>query len=67
MYLLLETMKIIYKQLLKNKNNTIHSNLKVFRKLFNDAIREDIIEPKSKPFSKFQTILGKYKQRIFNR
>jgi integrase len=42
------------KDTLKNKNNTIHSNLKVFRKLFNDAIREDIIELKLNPFTKFK-------------
>ena len=42
------------KTTLKNKNNTIHSNLKVFRKLFNDAIREDIIELKLNPFTKFK-------------
>lgn len=39
---------------LKNKNNTIHSNLKIFRKLFNDAVREDLIEPNANPFSKFK-------------
>lgn len=42
------------KDTLSNKNNTIHSNLKVFRKLFNDAIREDIIELKLNPFTKFK-------------
>lgn len=39
---------------LNNTNNTIHSNLKVFRKLFNDAVRDDIIEPNLNPFTKFK-------------
>ncbi len=39
---------------LSNTNNTVHSNLKVFRKLFNDAIREEIIEPNLNPFTKFK-------------
>jgi integrase len=42
------------KDTLSNKNNTIHSNLKIIRKLFNDAIREDIIELKLNPFTKFK-------------
>lgn len=39
---------------LGNSVNTIHSNLKIFRKLFNDAIREEIIEPNLNPFIKFK-------------
>lgn len=39
---------------LGNKQNTIHANLKVFRKLFNDAVREDIIEIQYDPFQKFK-------------
>lgn len=39
---------------LGNKQNTIHANLKVFRKLFNDAIREDLIEIQYDPFQKFK-------------
>lgn len=39
---------------LGNKQNTIHANLKVFRKLFNDAVREDIIEIQNDPFQKFK-------------
>ena len=35
---------------LKNKPNTIHANLKVFRRLFNSAIREELIEPQLNPF-----------------
>lgn len=39
---------------LKNKINTIHSNLKIFRKLFYQAIREELIEPGMNPFTKFK-------------
>jgi integrase/recombinase XerD len=44
---------------LGNKINTVHSNLKVFRKLFNDAVREDLIEPNLNPFIKFKLKLEK--------
>lgn len=37
---------------LGNVQNTIHANTKVFKKLFNDAIREDLIEANSSPFFK---------------
>lgn len=39
---------------LGNSVNTIHSNLKIFRKLFNDAIREEIILPDQNPFSRYK-------------
>lgn len=39
---------------LKNAPNTIHSNLKIFRKVFNDAVREDLIELSQNPFTKFR-------------
>jgi integrase/recombinase XerD len=39
---------------LKNKQNTIHDNLKIFRRLFNSAIREELIEPQLSPFTKFK-------------
>ncbi len=39
---------------LGNAPNTIHSNLKIFRKVFNDAVREDIIELQQNPFTKFK-------------
>ena len=42
------------KEDLSNSTNTVHSNLKIFRKLFNDAIREEIIEPEINPFFKFK-------------
>ena len=34
---------------LGNAPNTIHSNLKIFRKIYNDAVREDIVELSPKP------------------
>ena len=39
---------------LKNKPNTIHANLKIFRKIFNDAVREEVIEPNDNPFLRFK-------------
>ncbi len=42
------------REVLHNKPNTIHSNLKVFRKFFNDAIREDLIEAIINPFNKYK-------------
>lgn len=39
---------------LGNATNTIHSNLKIFRKVFNDAVREEIIEIQNNPFSRFK-------------
>lgn len=38
----------------KNKTNTIHKDLKFFRKLFNDAYRQDVIEHQMNPFLKYQ-------------
>ena len=38
---------------LKNRINTIHSNLKMLRKLFNDAYREELISFESNPFPKY--------------
>ena len=35
---------------LGNKTNSIHTNLKYFRKLFNDAIREEVVEIQHNPF-----------------
>jgi len=37
-----------------NSTNTIHSNLNIIRKLFNDAIRDEIIEPEINPFIRFK-------------
>lgn len=44
---------------LSNKINTIHSNLKVFKKIFNDAIREELIELQLSPFAKFKLSVEK--------
>jgi integrase/recombinase XerD len=44
---------------LGNSVNTIHSNLKIFRKLINDAINEDIFPPEKNPFLKFKLKLEK--------
>jgi integrase/recombinase XerD len=43
----------------KNKQNTIHGNLKIIRKLINDAIRLDILTHNDNPFYKFQMKLDK--------
>ncbi|MBR9860723.1 site-specific integrase [bacterium] len=37
-----------------NSQNTIHCNLKYFRKLFNDAIREGLIEHSENPFLRYR-------------
>lgn len=39
---------------LGNKTNTIHNTLKLIRKVFNYAIRQDYIEPGINPFIKYQ-------------
>lgn len=57
----------VYEQYLKNKKksngiNTIHSNLKIFRKVFNNAIREDVIEPSLNPFLKYRLTTEKTKK-----
>ena len=44
---------------LKNKTNSIHTNLKFIRKVFNDAIRDETIEANINPFSRFQLKLEK--------
>lgn len=44
---------------LNNKTNTIHKNLKFHRKVFNDAIRQDVIEYDASPFRKYQMRLEK--------
>lgn len=42
-----------------NSTNTIHSNLKMLRKLFKDAIREDLVSPAQDPFIRFKLKLEK--------
>lgn len=39
---------------LKNSNNTVYSNLKIFRSLLNNAVREEIIEPHANPFPRYK-------------
>jgi hypothetical protein len=51
---------------LKNKTNSIHSNLKFFRKLFNDAVRDETIEPSINPFPKFRLKLEKTKREYLS-
>jgi integrase len=47
-----------YENYLRNKlgntTNTVYSNLKIFRKLLNDAVREEIIEPYANPFPRYK-------------
>jgi len=47
---------------LGNAINTVHSNLKIFRKVFNDAVREDIVELQNNPFTKFKLVTEKTKK-----
>lgn len=47
---------------LHNSINTIHGNLKILRKLFNDAVREEIIEPNSNPFLRYKLKTEKTKR-----
>jgi integrase/recombinase XerD len=42
-----------------NSTNTIHANLKVFRRIINEAISEDIIPYEKNPFLKFKLKLEK--------
>lgn len=46
----------------KNGVNTIHSNLKIFRKIFNDAVREELIEPHLNPFLRYKLVTEKSKK-----
>jgi len=46
---------------LGNGINTVHSNLKIFRKLFNDAVREEIIDFQNNPFNKYKLKTEKVK------
>ncbi len=39
---------------LRNKTNTVHTNLKYFRKIFNDAYRMGLIEHHNNPFLKYK-------------
>ena len=52
-----------YERYLQNrqnlKPNTIHKHFRFFRKLFNDAIRDDIIQLQDSPFNKYKFKLEK--------
>lgn len=48
----------------ENKTNTVHKDMKFFRKLFNDAVRQDVIEIKDNPFLKYKMKVEKT-QRTF--
>jgi len=50
------------RDVLGNSPNTIHSNLKIFRKIFNDAVREEIIELQKNPFIRFKLSWEKTKK-----
>lgn len=43
----------------ENKTNTIHKDMKFIRKVFNDAIRLEIIEPQENPFNRYKLKLEK--------
>lgn len=43
----------------KNKTNTVNKDMKFLRKVFNDAVRQDIIEYQNNPFRKYKLKLEK--------
>lgn len=49
---------------LNNRINTIHANMKMLRKLFNDAVREDLITYNLNPFPKFPLKTEKSKKEF---
>ena len=49
---------------LENSTNTIHSNLKIFRKLFNDASRDEVIRYEENPFLRFKLKWEKTKKEF---
>ena len=48
----------------ENKTNTVHKDMKFIRKVFNDAIRLEIVEPQENPFARYKLKLEKT-QRTF--
>lgn len=48
----------------ENKTNTVHKDMKFIRKVFNDAIRLEIVEPQENPFTRYKLKLEKT-QRTF--
>lgn len=57
----LKNYEIYLKTHYSNSQNTVHSNLKVIRKLFNDAIREDLVSKDLYPFDRFKLVWEKKK------
>jgi integrase/recombinase XerD len=53
-YGFLEKYERYLRTVLNNKTNTIHKDLKFFRKIFNDAIREDLIDISQSPFLRYK-------------
>ncbi len=51
---------------IKIKTNTIHKHLKFFRKLFNDALRLDLIEYQHNPFPKYKLKLEKTSRQFLD-
>jgi integrase/recombinase XerD len=49
-----------------NSTNTIHHNLKFIRKLFNDAVRLDLVEINSSPFLKYRIKQEKTSRQYLN-
>jgi len=50
----LKTYERYLRDTLGNAPNTIHGNLKIFRKVFNDAVREGLIELNVNPFTRYK-------------
>ena len=60
----LEKYEAYLRDTMKNKPNTIHKDLKLIRKLFNEAYRKGFIEHQVNPFLKFKLKLEKT-QRVY--
>lgn len=50
----LKSIEIYFRVELENRINTIHGNLKMMRKLFNDAVSEELIPYELNPFPKYK-------------
>jgi len=53
-YTFLKEYEEYLREKLGNKTNTVHTNLKLIRKLINDAINEDLLPSDKNPFSKYK-------------
>lgn len=51
---------------LGNKTNTVHKDLKFFRRIFNEAIKRDLIEITQSPFLKYKIKLEKTSRTYLN-